>query len=67
MLQIVFSVTEVNSKVSIPWKRNRENIFTCLSFVLRGHKTNMFFKAWHWYYSVWPPAICFFQFVQLKG
>ena len=45
MLQIMFSVTEVNSKVSIPRKRNRENIFTCLSFVLRGHKTNMFFKA----------------------
>lgn len=55
----LFSVTEVNFKLSILWNKNRENIFTCLSFVLRGHETNMFCKPQHWYYSAWPPAICF--------
>lgn len=49
--EIVFSLTEVNSKLSIPPQERQKNIFTCLSFVLRGLKTNMFLSTRHQHYS----------------
>lgn len=45
MREIVFSLTEVNSKLSIPPQERQKNIFTRLSFVLRGLKTNMFLST----------------------
>lgn len=63
--EIVFFLTEVNFKLSIPPQERQENIFTCLSFVLRGLKTNMFLSARHQHYSGGLGLCAVFQLAEL--